>query len=126
MLPSVWKSTLAHQDPRVTASVAYTCVKTYQSVVLLCREFLRYSSEGYYFTREIINLMSEGMSYLIVSAPIDPCNPSQCYNGGTCIPNGVTYTCRCYTGYYGRNCGYSKNIFYAISLVIYSGRLRTV
>ncbi|KAK3088172.1 hypothetical protein FSP39_015659 [Pinctada imbricata] len=37
------------------------------------------------------------------------CASLPCQNGGTCIPNGDSYTCQCYKSYTGRDCEESEN-----------------
>nr|XP_039255821.1 delta and Notch-like epidermal growth factor-related receptor [Styela clava] len=36
--------------------------------------------------------------------PFDPCDPSPCENGGTCVADGRDYTCVCKKGFKGDDC----------------------
>uniref|UniRef100_A0A182NNU7 EGF-like domain-containing protein n=1 Tax=Anopheles dirus TaxID=7168 RepID=A0A182NNU7_9DIPT len=39
----------------------------------------------------------------------DPCNPSQCLNGGTCVGNSTHFRCDCTSGYTGPLCQHNLN-----------------
>jgi hypothetical protein len=39
-----------------------------------------------------------------IPCPGTVCNPNLCQNGGTCQPNGGSYTCTCPSGWTGTNC----------------------
>ena len=45
----------------------------------------------------------------IFTVGIDDCSVQPCLNGGTCIDAVNDYTCRCASGYTGKNCGVGKN-----------------
>ena len=39
-----------------------------------------------------------------IAPPDDPCDPNPCVNGGTCVPNGASFTCTCPVGFTGPQC----------------------
>jgi len=48
------------------------------------------------------------MSVYYVTVDVDECLDGPCLNGGTCINNAGSYTCRCPIGYTGMNCETGK------------------
>ncbi len=69
------------------------------------------------FTRDsfVINVFNSSIqlknnvfkNYFIFKFSVStPCQPNQCLNGGTCIPQngGLSYTCTCPSCYSGTNC----------------------
>lgn len=40
---------------------------------------------------------------------VNPCDSQPCLNGGSCIADGLTFTCACLPGYHGDLCAQSES-----------------
>uniref|UniRef100_A0A1A9WZP1 EGF-like domain-containing protein n=1 Tax=Glossina brevipalpis TaxID=37001 RepID=A0A1A9WZP1_9MUSC len=59
----------------------------------------------------MVSLVSNSHSYTGKNCQyeLDPCNPAECMNGGSCVGNSTHFRCECTAGFTGPLCQHSLN-----------------